>query len=200
MDPWGRAGMSALPAAGYLTEFGAKGRSGAPGDDVANRLEEAFARGSAEARAAARSEYEAEMARRGEEFARQLATDRQAWAAETAEKLAGQLTAGLRTIEESIANSLAHVLEPFLTAELRRQAIDELVLIMRGLMSQEDGISLEVSGPDDLLAALRERLAGDGLKVRFAAAQGSDVRVHADQTIIETLLGIWVAKIKEAVR
>jgi hypothetical protein len=106
----------------------------------------------------------------------------------------------LRTIEESIANSLANVLEPFLVAELRRQAIDELALIMRGLMSQEDGMTLEVSGPDDLLAALRERLAGDGLKVRFAAAEGSDVRVHADQTIIETRLGIWLAKVKEAAR
>jgi hypothetical protein len=192
--------MSALPAAGYLIEFGAKGRPGAPGDDTATRIEEAFARGSAEARAAARSECEAEVARRSEEFARQLAADRQAWAAETGDKLAGQLTAGLRTIEESIANSLANVLEPFLVAELRRQAIDELALIMRGLMSQEDGMTLEVSGPDDLLAALRERLAGDGLKVRFAAAEGSDVRVHADQTIIETRLGIWLAKVKEAAR
>jgi hypothetical protein len=192
--------MSALPAAGYLIEFGAKGCPGAPADDTATRIEEAFARGSAEARAAARSECEAEVARRSEEFARQLAADRQAWAAETGDKLAGQLTAGLRTIEESIANSLANVLEPFLVAELRRQAIDELALIMRGLMSQEDGMTLEVSGPDDLLAALRERLAGDGLKVRFAAAEGSDVRVHADQTIIETRLGIWLAKVKEAAR
>jgi hypothetical protein len=200
MDPRGRAGMSALPAAGYLIEFGVKGRSGTPGDDMAARIEEAFARGSAEARAAARSECEAEIGRRSEEFARQLATDRQAWATETGDKLARQLTAGLRTIEESIANSLAHVLEPFLIAELRRQAIDELVLLVRGLMSNKEGLSLEVLGPDDLLAVLRERLAGDGPKIRFTAAEGSDVRVHADQTIIETQLGIWLAKIKEAVR
>jgi hypothetical protein len=200
MDPRGRAGMSALPAAGYLIEFGAKGCPGAPADDTATRIEEAFARGSAEGRAAARKECEAEIGRRSEEFARQLATERQAWMTETGEHLAGRLTAGLRTIEESIANSLAHVLEPFLIAELRRQAIDELVLIMRGLMSKEEGISLEVSGADDLLAALRERFAGDGLNVRFSAAEGSDVRVNADQTTIETRLGIWVAKIKEAVR
>jgi len=188
--------MTAIPVASYLVEFGSRSRADEPADDAAGRLEEAYARGMAEGKAAVSREYEAELERRNEAFAQKLASERK----ETAERLAEQLAAGLRSIEESIANSLAHVLEPFLIAELRRQAIDELVGIMRGLAAKGGGISLEVCGPEGLLAELRGRLADDGLTVRFTAGETSDVRVHADQTILETRLGTWVEKIKGAVR
>ncbi|HXF55715.1 MAG TPA: hypothetical protein VNK52_16495 [Hyphomicrobiaceae bacterium] len=192
--------MTAIPAASYLVEFGSRSRAGEPADDAAGRIEEAFARGMAEGKAAARREYEAELDRRNEAFAQKLASEREAWAAETAEKLAVQMAAGMRSIEESIANSLAHVLEPFLIAELRRQAIDELVGIMRGLAAKDGAVSLEVCGPEGLLAEVRDRLADDGLMVRFTPGEARDVRVHADQTILETRLGTWVEKIKGAVR
>ena len=193
--------MSALPVAGYLIEFGAKPRAGGtPAEDTAAPIDDAFRRGLAEGKAAARSECEAELERRSEEHAQQLAKERRDWAAETGEKLAGQLIAGLGSVEAKIAGSVAHVLEPFLIAELRRQTIDELVGITRELMSKDPGISMEISGPDDLLQVLRDRLAGEARNVRFSAGEGSDVRVCADQTILETRLGAWMARIEEALR
>ncbi len=193
--------MTALPAAGYLVEFGAKSsRPGGAAAEVAARIDEAYARGLAEGKAAARSECEAEIKRRSEEMAQQLVGERAAWVAETGEKLAGQLAVAARSAEESVANSLAAVLKPFLVAELRRQALEEVAGIVRGLVSKASGISMEIHGPEDLLAVLQAKLGPDAANVRFCAGAGSDVRVTADQTILETRLGAWVAKIEEALR
>jgi hypothetical protein len=119
---------------------------------------------------------------------------------EAGEKLSGQIASGLSSVEEKIAESVAHILKPFLIAELRRQAIDELLEAVRGLLSKGHGINLEISGPDDLIEVLRNRLPAEGAPVRFSASEGCDVRVVADQTILETRLGTWVAKIEEAAR
>ena len=191
--------MSAIPAAGYLVEFGARGsHPGGTAAETAARIDEAYARGVAEGKAAARGECEAEIKRRSEEMAQQLVGERAAWAAETGEKLAMQIAAAARGVEESVANSLAVVLKPFLIAELHGQALDELARIVRGLMTKDPGVSMEIVGPQDLLKTLQAKLGPDATNIRFSAGAGCDVRVTADQTVVETRLGAWVAKIEEA--
>jgi hypothetical protein len=59
---------------------------------------------------------------------------------------------------------------------------------------------MEIVGPEDLLKALQAKLGPEATNVRFSAGAGCDVRVTADQTVLETRLGAWVAKIEEALR
>jgi hypothetical protein len=201
--------MSAVPVASYLIDFGAAGGLGAdcshrqPGaskvDGPASRVEEAYSRGFEQGRAAAEAACNEEIERRRIQFEQQLAAARHEWAAETGAKLSEQLIAGLGSVEEKIANTAASLLKPVLIAEFHRQAIAELLEVLREMVSKGQGITFNVSGPEDLLKVLSERLAGEDAAVTFSPGDGCDVRVAAGQTILETRLSVWVAKIEEAI-
>ena len=99
-----------------------------------------------------------------------------------------------------MAETTARVLEPFLRAELRRQAIADLRAELEVLLRKDAGIGISVAGPEDLLQALRDRLSGTSCAVTYLANTEPDVRIAAGQTILETRLEAWAAKIAEAVR
>jgi hypothetical protein len=195
--------MSAVPAASYLTEFGRDGEAALrrrSADDTSARIDAAHASGFESGKAAAMAALEARLEDQRASFARQQASERQAWVAEEAEKLAARLSAGLGELEARIADTTARVLEPFLRAELHRQVIAALRADLEALLTKEPGISVSVTGPEDLLHALRDQLSGKACAATYLPNGEPDVRITAGQTILETRLGAWAAKIQEALR
>ncbi len=213
--------MSAMPVAPFLSEFGSaaparrdapfvpfgsRGRScgqlRARAETEADRIEAARASGFASGEAAAKAVLEATVAGLGEEHARELAAAREAWVRGEADKLAHQLAAGLKDLETRIADATARVLAPLLQAEVARQAIADLNSELARLLANAADVSLSISGPEDLLEALRVRLAdqlaGKTVSVDYRQSEEPDVRIVAGQTVLETRLGVWAAKIREA--
>jgi hypothetical protein len=203
--------MSAVPAARYLADFGADGDVRAPraggsapvkndSATAAAKIDEAFARGIDDGRAAAESEFEAKLEEQRAEFAAQLAAERQEWAAATGEELANRLVAAVQEFEGRVAETTARILKPFLAAGLHRQAIDELKSSLDMLMANDSGASLSISGPADVLEALRGQLAGKTATVSYTPSDDCDVRIVAGPAVLETRLKGWMAKLDEATR
>jgi hypothetical protein len=201
--------MSALAIARYLPEFDAAGEpQPAPGAVAVALLkaskpgavDEAFARGLERGQAAAEAEFAARLAEQQARHDAELTTAREAWALQEGGKLADLLAAGLKDIEKQIAAVTARVLQPFLAAELRNRAIADLAENLNVLLAQGGAASVAVFGAPDLLEALRIRLGGDGAGISYHPGQTGDVRVTVGQTVLETRLGDWVAKIEEALR
>ena len=202
--------MIAVPAARYLADFGADGDARAPragGAPVQNdsaaaaaKVDEAFARGIDDGRAAAESEFETKLEEQRAEFAAQLAAERQEWAAGTGEELANRLLAAVQEFESRVAETTARILKPFLAVELRRQAIEELQSSLDMLMATDSGVSLSISGPADVLEALRGQLSGKAATVTYTPSDDCDVRIVAGPAVLETRLKGWMAKLDEAIR
>lgn len=203
--------MSAVPAARYLADFGADGDVGASraggGTPIRNdsataaaKVDEAFARGIDDGRAAAESEFEAKLEEQQAEFAAQLAAERQEWAAATGEELANRLLAAVQEFESRVAETTARILKPFLAAGLHRQAIEELQSSLDMLMANDSGVSLSISGPADVLETLRAQLAGKPATVSYIPSDDCDVRIVAGPAVLETRLKGWMAKLDEATR
>jgi hypothetical protein len=212
--------MSAMPVAPFLSEFGvaapshrggvfvpfaAEERSAGNavrGESEADRIEAARASGFADGEAAARAALETMLAGLRETHARELVAAREAWVRAEADELARQLASGLEDIEMRIADTTARVLAPLLRAEVAKQAIADLHCELSQLLASGTEVSLTISGPEDLLEALRGRLvdqlAGKAASVGYRTSDGPDVRVVAGQTVLETRLGAWAAKIEEA--
>jgi hypothetical protein len=196
--------MRANPAAPYLTEFGSgtAGRSalavvgGRDQPDEAARIAQAHESG----KAAAAAMLEAKLAEECAKLGQQLAAQREAWTAEQGAKLAVQLAAGLQALEAQVADAAARVLAPFLETRLKQQAIAELRADLEVLLAKDPTISLNITGPEDLLQALREQLAGSTCAVTYTAGDACDVRITADQTLLETRLAAWKARVEEAAR
>lgn len=203
--------MSAVPAAGHLAEFGPDGEvlgrrsrarqnASAHGDPDAAGDPDAYAKGFEGGKSAVQAAFDSKLAEQKSRFESQLASEREQWVAQQGEMLAERFRSGLRDLEVAIAGTAGRILKPFLAAAVRRQAIAELQEQLHALLAGNEATRFTVSGPPDLLEALRSQLDTAGVAVTYAPGQQCDVRVNVGETVLETRLGVWMAKIEEAVR
>jgi hypothetical protein len=209
MDARSQERMSAVPAAGYLEDFSLDGgtsawsRAAEQANDTRTsetaKVDEAFVHGMQQGRAAAVAEYEAKLEEQRQSFATQLAAERDQWATATGAELAARLEAGLAEVQGRIAETTARILKPFLAAELHGQAIAELQVHVAALLATDSAVKLEVTGPADVLEAMRRHVSDRASNIVFAPSSDCDVRVIAGQATLETQLKAWLARLDEAV-
>jgi hypothetical protein len=159
-------------------------------------VDEAFTKGFESGKVAAA----AQLAEQKALHTKELAAAREAWTQQEGARLTEQLATGLGEIESRLADVAARVLTPFIAAELHNRAIADLVASLDVLLVQEGGAAVSISGPLDLIEALRVHLEGKIDNVSYHPSQACDVRVTVGQTELETRLGTWMAKIEEAVK
>lgn len=208
--------MPYLPAAKFIPEYGATDPDGdgyTPGAGAAfkepsftsvsarsvKNPDDAYLRGYEAGKSAALAEFEDRLEKERDQHIRQLELERFTWANRETELLAGQIGDGLKDVEVRLANTVARVLRPFLSETIQSHAIAELLSALEMLLGADEGITLEISGPEDLLQLLREKLNGRNVTVLFTPASGTEVRVVAGQTILETVLGQWMRRVEERV-
>jgi hypothetical protein len=204
--------MATISAAKFITEFGAEGRpketpntwptqkqsaSAAVASGKASpRTEDAYERGVAAGKAAILADIETRLEANRVYYAQQLELERFTWANREAEKLADLVAAGIREIETNIANTTARILKPFLAQHAHRMAVAELLEALEILIGKNQGMTLEISGPEDLLQLIREKLRDRNVAALFSPGDGVDVRVVAGHSVLETSLGAWMDKLR----
>ena len=201
--------MSAVPAALFLMDFSVSERveefidDALAGDEAiaiadfaTDPVDEAYVRGVEDGRAAVEAEIVAKLEEQKATFVRDLAASRDAWCLEQGVLIAEQFRTAMGDMEGRIAESTERVLRPFLDEAIRVQAMVALRSILHELVTKAPGIALEISGPEDLLGAVRESLAGSGASVSYTANEACDVQVKAGASILETRIAAWLGQIK----
>ena len=210
----------AFPASKFLSDFGPK-KPGAPEpaqradrsgpeplqlfavadkNSSQHRIAVAHARGLEEGRAASEAEWRVKLEELQDLHEKQFALERVTWVNREGDKLAEQLSAGLRALENTIGDAVAELLKPFLIDAVQRRAVADLIQAIETVLQKDEGVALEISGPEDLLQLLREKLSGKNIALLFAPGDGPEVRIVAGQTVMESQLQSWVAKIEESLR
>ncbi len=201
--------MSIVPAAPFLVEFGSEPPAAiaeemlhgaiptveAGGGD-SEQLEEAYARGIEEGKAAAEAEAETRLAEQKAELEQSLAAAREAWCREEGERLVAQLAAAMDQLEERIATAAEQVLRPLLSLAVRDRAVADLRTTLHEMISSNPEIVLEISGPEDLLEAVRASLSGSVAAVSYVTTEGLDVQIKAGGAVIETRIAAWLHEIE----
>ena len=204
--------MTAIPLARFLVDFGSGEDTGVGGKTLPGRragdsatgagggarIAEALARSHEEGRAAAEAELQGKLDAQRHEFEQRLMSERRAWVEQEAGVLAARVSAAMRDMEVSIADSAARILKPFLATELQRHVVEDLAAAVRGLVSSDASARMVVSGPEDLVGALREKLEGVAANLTFSIKDSPDMQVVLDQTIVESRLAAWLARMQEA--
>lgn len=168
--------------------------------DKAMALEEAHARGFEEGQEAALAEVEAQLVELRNFYETQHELERSMWVSREADKVADQLNEGLQAIKTEIAERTARILKSFLTERIHRQAMDSLWEALETLLSHDRGVTLEISGREDFLQLLREKLSELKTAAVFTPSESVEVRVRVGQTVMETQLGAWLARLEELVK
>lgn len=131
--------------------------------------------------------------------AQRLASERELWAREEGHMLAERVERGLAEIEVRIAAHTARILRGMLADGLIDRAIRELAEHIHALLSGADGRVVEVSGPEDLVAALSEKLGPASAAIELRPGASADVRVVCNDTLVESRLTAWLARLASAV-
>jgi hypothetical protein len=193
------AAQTVLPAAGEGSPMAAAPICD-PADALIDKLDEAYARGLAAGRAAAEAEHAQKLAEAVARLGEQHAAERALWVSEQAEQLALRLTSAVEALEGRIADTVGRILTPFLGDELRRESVDALAESIGTLLSGGNPASLRITGPDDLLAALRERLGASPVAIDWQPSDRGEVTVCADDSVIETEIQGWLNRVAGARR
>jgi hypothetical protein len=143
----------------------------------------------------ARAEAEAAAARQAQEAEAALEQARLAWTEAVATPLAAELPRALDALTESLAETTGRLLRPFLEGELSDAASRALIDQIRPLLSGQDGALIRVSGPAELLATLRSVFPA-GSPVEFTETEAVDVAIVVGETVIETRIAAWVARLR----
>jgi hypothetical protein len=165
-------------------------------DDEQRAREKARDEGYAEGFAAA--SHEQEEMRRAEHlaFEQRIVKERDRWTQDEGARLGAKMEAALAEIETRIGASAARILRPFLVRQAGRRAIDELAESLMQMLSGSRNPLVEITGPEDLLAALQTKLAGSAACAVWTPGPTMDVRIIADQTLIESRIQAWIQRIE----
>lgn len=164
-------------------------------EETARRLEQGHLRAFTEGREAARKELEDERSHMREALNGEIAKARAQWAAEEAARLAEAHRAAFDSFEQRCAQAVANILRPFLVQQAIARVTEALVDNLETLFAARAPALFEVSGPADLLDALKEKFAARNARMEFKPDSSIDVRVRVEDTIMETQLGPWLQAI-----
>lgn len=159
-----------------------------------DRIGEAVADAVAEALAEAGAAHAAAAAEAAARHAAEMADARERWAAEEGAALAAGFRSAVEALGGALGEAAAAALEPLLGDAARRRAVDGLRDAVADLLLADAGGAVAVSGPVDLLDALRAALEAAGVgtgDMGFAASESAEVVVTAGNSRIETRLAAW---------
>ena len=163
----------------------------------ANLLEDAYRRG----HAAGVAEGDARVAEERVRSAIRLGEERAKWSDQQAVTIVGGFETACREIETNIASSVARILLPFLADAVRDKAIGSLVEQIAALTGNSPVPVFKITGPGELLDLVRSQLqTARRTGIEYEAADTFEVRVVADQTVIETQIAAWSERLNEARR
>jgi hypothetical protein len=190
------------PVAQFLVDFGSKPvpealvdslpLTGISEQDLAERVEEAYIRGIEEGRRVA--EEEAVLRLEEQKLATQqaIAAARAAWADEIGPHIGAQIGSAFETLHQQIAEAAERALMPFLAKAARDEALRQLRATVDGLLANNPGMSLEFSGPEDLLDSVRANLPASFATASFVVTDTADVQLKAGTSLIETRIAAWI--------
>ncbi|OAF02588.1 hypothetical protein AYJ54_26790 [Bradyrhizobium centrolobii] len=162
-----------------------------------NLLDDAYRRGYA----AGVAEGDARLAEERVRSAIRLGEERAKWSDQQAVAIVNGFAAACREVETNIASSVARILLPFLTDAVRDKAVAALVEQIAALTSNSPVPVFKITGPGELLDLVRTQLeAARRTGIEYQAADTLEIRVVADQTVIETQISAWAGRLKDARR
>ncbi len=169
------------------------------GYSVAEEIERRVAEAVATVRAEERADAEWQQTEALAEQARLLHADhetaRQAWVEEQSDRLAAAIDTQFAALGERLGVAAARALRPFLVERLVDRSIDDLTTCIDRLLTDGTAPALEIAGPADLLDRLAEKLGGRADAIAFRPDHRVDIVVTAGETLIETRLREWVARL-----
>ncbi len=120
------------------------------------------------------------------------------WIEEQGEMLARRLSESLSEALEALRTDVARILAPFVARQVELTTSQELIDAIRRAVAGENGPSIRLQGPRELIEKMAEALAELQAAVSLTETDGVDVTVDFDLTRIETRLDAWMQRLRDS--
>ena len=157
-----------------------------------HKLEQSLLTAFEDGRVAARRDLDEERARLKLEITEEVARARAEWAEQEGERLMEAHRNAFAVFETRCAEAVANILRPFLVQEAIVRVTESLIENLEVLFASRTQALFEISGPADLLDALKAKFGDRPAAIAYQPDDTIDVRVRVDDTIIETQLSAWM--------
>jgi len=165
-------------------------------DRQAELIQAVEARVRAEEREAARERLEQALKGEQDRYREELAVQREIWVEQEAQQLSMQIATAIGNLEAVLSERIARILASVIPEALRQSAITEFTEILGVMLSGEAGALLKVSGPSDVLAAIKAGLGAHDGAVEFSPSDAVEVTLIAGDTIVQTQVGAWAERLQ----
>ena len=191
----------AAVAEGKCAVIGLQSTGEARTADVVAERGEAEERGHERGRAEAAAEFDEERAAAAavqeQQLEEHLQTARQQWVDSEGAVLADRLDRAMSELRETVALHTANILQALVEPAVKERMLGEVVQAIETLTRQDATMLLRVEGPADLLESVRKSLAGRVRSLDLVESETPDVKVIAQDSLIESQLGAWLEGLKE---
>jgi len=167
-----------------------------PVDRQAELIQSVEARVRAEEREAARRQLEQALKAEQDRHREELAVQRGIWVEQEALQLSSQIDDAIGNLESLLSEKAARILASVIPEALRQNAIAEFNEALGTILSGKAATLLKVAGPEDLLNAVKARIALRDDVVEFVPSDTAEVTLVAGDTTIQTQLSAWAERLK----
>ena len=164
-------------------------------EEIERRVAEAVAAVRTEERADAEWQLTEALAEQARSLRAEHEAARKVWIEEQSDRIANAVDERFAMLGEQLGVAAARALRPFLVERLVDRSVDDLADSVRRLMTDGTTPSMEIAGPADLLERLAEKLGDHAAAIAFRPDNRADIVVTAGETLIETRLREWVARL-----
>jgi hypothetical protein len=171
-----------------------------PADEHAQAIGSAVQAARDEERSRARQELATALAAERQRFQDELTALRAEWARNEGAVIAARFEEAISAMEALLTRRVAGILGAFVPEAYRIQMVAELQEAIRTVASGMPSGAVLVSGPEDLLSAIRSGFGGQLDGVAFEISDAVDVTVVASDTRIETAFGPWAERLRDVLR
>ena len=159
-----------------------------------------YRRGFAEGEAQTAERYAALLRERETEFEARLGEERVRLTEALAERTTRLIQDEIHRCESVIGEQVAMLLMPLLETQLVEQSLNEIRDLVRRLLIETPDAHLKISGPADLIEAMRTALGENGLHASVQETRDLEIRVEVDQVVVESRVRKWIERLREVMQ
>lgn len=173
------------------------------------RIEDAYSQGYNEGQAAAMANLEAQIAALRADYDERLERTKSLYCESLADKLTSNLVRQIEIVQATISDQLVSALLPVMQHVLTEATVRQLTDELGGLLSEANTLTIELQGPKEMVDRIINRLADlnkknesrpqDPARFKCIVDEIAEVRITANDTVIEARLTNWIERITAAV-
>lgn len=161
-------------------------------------LEQSYQQGFSDGQTEARTQCDKELAEQEKQFNLRLQQTQSEWEAEFASRFVGELSAGLQTVKDEIADGVSAVLCRYVDEQIQSQILQDLTGTLDTILCDETISTIEITCPPHLRDLIKERLPDRITSVVWNESDESEVQIKVDSTLLETRIGDWLTRVRDA--